>query len=540
MRFLYNLSIRRKQTLIIMLTSTITLLLAGGAFLAVEARNFRSELSEEISTMTQVAGDNCTAALDFNVPKEAEDTLAALRAETPIANACIYDEQGKVFAEYQRGGSTNKVKYPPVQPPGREFRDQQLRIFQAITVRGNKIGTIYVNCDLYELNDRLKGFAMMAALVLGISWLVAFFLSMRLQRVISGPILQLAHVVRAVTLEKNYAVRATKHSNDELGQLMDGFNEMLVQIQARDLALQTARDNLEKRVQERTQELEMIHKQLVDASRRGGMAEIASNVLHNVGNVLNSVNISTNLLVEKVKKSKTPGLVRVTNLLEQHTHDLGDFITMDSRGKHLPAHLRDLAECLMADQGTILAELESLRRNVEHIKEIVAMQQSYAKVGGVKEMINLKDLVEDGLCINEGGLRRHGVEIVREFEQVPQMNVEKHKILQILVNLFRNAKYACEESDRADKRLTVRMANGDGRVRISVIDNGVGIPAENMTRIFNHGFTTRKDGHGFGLHSGALAAKEMGGSLSAHSDGPCKGATFTLELPSSARQNSNE
>ena len=114
------------------------------------------------------------------------------------------------------------------------------------------------------------------------------------------------------------------------------------------------------------------------------------------------------------------------------------------------------------------------------------------------------------------------------------MNVEKHKILQILVNLLRNAKYACDESGRADKRLTVRVANGQERLKISVIDNGVGIPPENLTRIFNHGFTTRKDGHGFGLHSGALAAREMGGSLSVHSEGPGQGAAFTLELPITA------
>jgi len=287
-------------------------------------------------------------------------------------------------------------------------------------------------------------------------------------------------------------------------------------------------------------ELEKTHKQLLAASRRGGMAEIASNVLHNVGNVLNSVNVSTSLIVERVKKSKTSGLAKVVDLLGQHAHDIGEFITHDSKGKHIPVHLGHLSKSLMADQGTIVSELESLRRNVEHIKEIVAMQQNYASVGGVKEMINVVDLVEDGICINEGGMQRHGVEVVRDFEKVPPMNAEKHKILQILVNLLSNAKYACEQSERADKRLTVRVANGEGRVRISVMDNGIGIAPENITRIFNHGFTTRKDGHGFGLHSGALAAKEMGGSLTAQSDGPSQGATFTLELSCPKRENADE
>jgi PAS domain S-box-containing protein len=277
--------------------------------------------------------------------------------------------------------------------------------------------------------------------------------------------------------------------------------------------------------------LEKAHQALVDVSRQAGMAEIATNVLHNVGNVLNSVNISTGLLVQSVKKSRASSLARVVVLLQEHAHDLGAFITQDSRGKHLPAHLAQLSEHLLAEQETNVRELDSLRRNVDHIKEIVAMQQSYATFGGVKEMVNVVNLVEDSLRMNEGALSRHEVEVIREFEDLPPLNVEKHKILQILVNLLRNAKYACDDSERADKRLTVRVANGDGRVRISVIDNGVGIPPENLTRIFNHGFTTRKGGHGFGLHSSALAAKEMGGSLTVHSDGPGQGATFTLELP---------
>ena len=278
-------------------------------------------------------------------------------------------------------------------------------------------------------------------------------------------------------------------------------------------------------------ELENLHKKLVDASREAGMAEVATNVLHNVGNVLNSVNISASLVAESAKKSRISSLARVVVLLQEHAHDLGAFITQDSRGRHVPAHLAQLSRHLQAEQEENVRELDALRRNVDHIKEIVAMQQNYATFAGIKEMVNVVDLVEDSLRINEAGLSRHDVEVIREFEDVPPLNVEKHQILQILVNLLRNAKYACDESKRADKRLTVRVANGEGQVRISVVDNGVGIPAENLTRIFNHGFTTRKGGHGFGLHSGALAAKEMGGSLTVHSDGPGQGAAFTLELP---------
>ena len=279
------------------------------------------------------------------------------------------------------------------------------------------------------------------------------------------------------------------------------------------------------------QEVEKAQQELLEISRLAGMSEIATNVLHNVGNILNSVNVSATLATRCMKKSRAGNLAKVAALLQEHEHDLGAFITSDPQGKQVPSYLATLSEHLQADQEEAVAELDSLRRNIEHINEIVAMQQNYATVAGVKEIVNIPDLVEDSLRMNLGALSRHGVEVIRDFEKVPSVNVEKHKVLQILINLLRNAKYACDESGRADKRLTVRVRHGRERLKISVIDNGVGIAPENLTRIFNHGFTTRKGGHGFGLHSGALAAREMGGSLTAHSDGPGQGAAFTLEMP---------
>jgi signal transduction histidine kinase len=160
------------------------------------------------------------------------------------------------------------------------------------------------------------------------------------------------------------------------------------------------------------------------------------------------------------------------------------------------------------------------------------MQQSYARVSGIIESLSIRDLVEDALQMHTAALTRHGVLVVREYQDVPVMSLDKHKVLQILVNLIRNAKYAMDSANRRDKRLTVAIANTpNNAVQISVADNGIGIPAENLTRIFSHGFTTKRDGHGFGLHSGAIAAREMGGSLVARSDGAGHGATFVLELP---------
>jgi signal transduction histidine kinase len=280
-----------------------------------------------------------------------------------------------------------------------------------------------------------------------------------------------------------------------------------------------------------------MHQDLVEASRQAGMAEVASNVLHNVGNVLNSVNVSASLAADHIRKSSVPHLSQVGALLEQNSANIGEYMANDPIGRKVPGFLCQLATQLDAEQKLILKELDQLAKNVEHIKDIVAVQQSYATSAGVSQKVEVIELVEDSLRMNAGALTRHDVQLHREYETSPVIFVDKHKVVQILVNLIRNAKYACDDSGKMDKRLKVRVDNDERTVRVSVIDNGVGIPPENLTRIFSHGFTTRKNGHGFGLHSGALAAREVGGALLAHSDGEGRGATFTLELPFESSSN---
>ena len=277
--------------------------------------------------------------------------------------------------------------------------------------------------------------------------------------------------------------------------------------------------------------VEETHRELLEVSRFAGMAEVATGVLHNVGNVLNSVNVTSSCLAQKLQNSKAVNLSKVVELLREHEANLGEFLTADSRGRQLPDYLARLTKHLAEEQAGALRELGQLQKNIDHIKDIVAMQQSYARVSGVAETLKVSDLVEDALRMNSSALDRHEVEAIREFADAPPVTVERHKVLQILINLIRNAKYACDESGRLDKRMTVRIESGGSGVKISIIDNGVGILPENMTRIFNHGFTTRKDGHGFGLHTGALAARELGGTLIVTSPGPGHGASFTLELP---------
>ncbi len=278
-------------------------------------------------------------------------------------------------------------------------------------------------------------------------------------------------------------------------------------------------------------ELQEAHQALMRASRQAGMAEVASSVLHNVGNVLNSVNVSANLLDERMRTSRAPGLARVAAMLEEQGDQLGSFVANDDRGKRLPGYLAQLSSQLVADRDSALKELASLVKSIEHIKDIVRMQQTYAAHGGVVERVEVADLVNDSVRLNGEAFSRHRIKLQCEFEDVSAITVDKHRVLQILVNLIRNAKYACDDSGRSDKLITVRITRCARGVAIAVVDNGVGIPTENITRIFSHGFTTRPGGHGFGLHSAALTAQELKGSLRVESAGPGSGATFTLELP---------
>jgi len=310
----------------------------------------------------------------------------------------------------------------------------------------------------------------------------------------------------------------------------------LLEINVAKRTAQLANSNvaLKEEIEERKRmqsEIERVHRVLLETSRQAGMAEVATSVLHNVGNVLNSVNLSASLVADQAKNSKLANVGKAAALLQEHAADLGGFLTQDARGRQLPNYLSQLAAHLMAEQQAALKELDSLRQNIEHIKEIVAMQQTYARISGVTELVQVADLVADALNMNAGSLARPEMELVREFAEVPAVRVEKHKVLQILVNLIRNAKQACADSARKDPRLKIKISQAHGTIQIAVIDNGVGIPPENLTRIFHHGFTTRPNGHGFGLHCGALAARELGGSLTAYSNGPGTGAAFTLSLP---------
>lgn len=342
-----------------------------------------------------------------------------------------------------------------------------------------------------------------AVVLVGAMWLA-------LRRMVVAPLHRVTeHAVR-VGREGDLAARLDLPRCDEIGVLAGEFDRMV-------------------------KSLAEYRAQLLGTARRAGMAEVATDVLHNVGNVLNSVNVSANLVMERLRQSETPSLAQAAKLIVEHQQDLGRFVNEDERGRHLPGFLVSLAEALAGEQRQLLEEMKSLNQAVDHIKQIVSLQQVHSKFGGMEEEVDPAAILEEAIRLNLDSFDRHNITVERRIQTVGPLLMDRHKTLQILVNLISNAKNSLKESRRADKRLVVELAAvGDSepeRIRLVVEDNGVGIPPEHLSRIFAFGFSTRPDGHGFGLHSAANLAREMSGTLRAESAGPGCGASFTLELP---------
>ncbi|WP_395805420.1 ATP-binding protein [Archangium minus] len=352
-----------------------------------------------------------------------------------------------------------------------------------------------------------------------------------LQQQLTRPLLAFTRASDRVAAGE-FHVELDTSRGDELGQLARSFRLMADQVQRREEELRHANESLEQRVEERTRELKDIHTQLVQTARRAGMAEIATNVLHNVGNVLNSVYTSAQLAKERVVDLRLQHVSRIAQLLQEHQSDVGTFLTQDTRGRNVMPLLDKLGQNLLEEQQEIVSLLNDVGRYTEHVGDIVKVQQNYARIPRLHESVQLAELVEDALRINSAGISRHQVKVLRDLAALPPMLTDKHKVLMILVNLISNAKYALDAVPPAERTLTLKMEPIDSdRVRLQVHDNGMGIVPEMLTRIFQFGFTTREEGHGFGLHSSAIAAQELGGTLTVHSNGPGHGATFTLELP---------
>lgn len=335
---------------------------------------------------------------------------------------------------------------------------------------------------------------------------IGIIMSLFLANLISRPIINLKKFASNIT-QDNLDQRALISTHDEIGELTASLNNML-----------------EKLSQAKTE--------LIKTSHAAGMAEVATGILHNVGNVLNSINISSSIISETVRSSKLPELKKINDMLNSNKENLLDYLQNDKRGKLIIPYLQLLMSHLELEHDNVKAELSQLTIQVQHIKHVIAMQQSHHRSKGVIETLSIIELIEMAYAINVSKIMQTDIEFVRDYIELPPIQSVRAQIEQILINLIKNAIEALLESNNPNKKIIIKLKRLVDHIHVCITDNGIGIAKENLSKIFSFGFTTKQDGHGYGIHTSALLAKELGGKLMVSSDGLQKGATFILEIPS--------
>jgi len=272
-----------------------------------------------------------------------------------------------------------------------------------------------------------------------------------------------------------------------------------------------------------------LQERLRERFHQAGMAELATGVLHNVGNVLNSLGAANTTAQRELKRLRLDRLQQATTLLRTNREILPAFLNDDVHGRHLPDYLPALSTHILQSSLAIQSELETMEKLLQHLRDIVGAQQEIARVGGRYESIRLDALVETALLVHSSALTQ--IEVIRDFRELPLIMTDRQKLLQIVVNLISNAVDAIRESATPDARIVVKLARDGDQARLTIEDSGIGMSEEVLSRIWEFGFTTKQNGHGFGLHNSANAAHEIGATLTAYSDGVGHGSRFVLRLP---------
>lgn len=484
---LRDLPIRRKLMVILMIATGGALTLAGAGLLMLDFFRFRREMVTDLETLAEIVAQNSTAPLSFHDPVVALEPLAALRAKPSVLGAAVYDELGTLFQTWAREGANPDFPTRPG-PEGHEFRRDTLALFEPVVLDGQRIGTVYLESSLSEVWTRLRIRLLTIAAVFLVAALAALALSSRLQGLISKPVLHLAEIARAVSERNDYSLRAEKRSADELGRLVDAFNQMLSQIEERDTALQSAKDDLEHRVQLRTRELRTANDELQQTNRElDDFAYIAS---HDLKEPLRGIHNYSMFLLE----------------------DYADKVDAEGRSK-----------------------LETLMRLTRRMETLIDSLLQYSRLGRVDltmEQVDLNEVVAEVLESLDVHLEAEQAEVITP-RRLPRIVCDRVQVGEIFHNLIVNGvKY----NDNPRKRIEIGYRDGvSGSAPVFYVrDNGIGIPdrhQEAIFRIFKR--LHARDKYGGGTGAGLTIVKKIverhNGSIRVES-APGEGTTFYFTL----------
>ncbi|MCU0791285.1 MAG: ATP-binding protein [Opitutaceae bacterium] len=521
-------SIRRQVLFFTFTVSLTVLLITGGVLLTHHIGQTRARLADALDATAQMIAANASAALAFRDEAGARDVLASLRHDPLIVSAILFDQNDAPFVAYGR-----PTDFDPAKPSLSRYGPA--RILDVVH-NGETYGRLLVVTDNRdELRRTALTWGSVYAGAVLFTALLAYALSFLFQRAIATPLAALARTAVAVSERGDYTARATPGGPAEVAAVAEAFNAMLAEIGRRDAELARQLTALDKEMHEREAaeaSLRQNTRELLRLSHEAGMAEVATGVLHNIGNALNSINVSAELLADHLRLRATPGIATLRDFFQNPPAKAAPVFQAHPGGPDVLAFADSLASHAHAQLRGAAQELATLRTGVAHLKEIVARQQSLAKSIRHNERFDLREALQEALLLDKTTGHTHTPQLLLEqtHEGPTLVHADRSAVVQILVNLLANARAAVVQSRAPLIRIHVGPPNAT-HLPLSITDNGVGIHPDQLLSIFSYGFTTKSGGHGFGLHNAAITARLLGGTIRVHSEGPGLGATFILDLP---------
>lgn len=524
-------SIERQVLVFTVATCGAVLLTVGGILFYHHLAQTRERLGKSLATTAQIIAANASVSLAFRNESEAADILAALKNDPLVVSAALYDQTGRRFVTY---GEAPEIA-PPLAGRGLGYDIAQI----PVVYRSDNYGQLLIMTDnRSELHRTALTWAVVYLAALIVVGLLAAALAARFRRAVAAPLVELARTAADVAARRDYSVRARAGGTAEIDALASMINTMLAEVGRRDAELARQLTALNKEIRERElaeASLRQNQRELLRLSHAAGMAEVAAGVLHNIGNALNSINVSTELLSTQLHARALASARALRDFFQAPPPKAAPVFSSHPDGADVQAFAGSVSAHIASQLDHAEREFSSLRTGVAHLKDIVARQQTLAKSPRHRETFDIRDAIREALLIDKTEDHLPSGALILDAPEAPPALVyaDRNSVVQILINLLANARAAIQTAAPASPRLEVRVGAPHGNhLSITVTDNGVGIAREQLFSIFNYGFTTKAGGHGFGLHNSANTARLLGGSLSVHSQGSGLGATFTLSLPS--------